>query len=593
MKFGSREFVLALLGALCIGVIFVAQQLNATVDDRSLNLNGKSRARLAARANELSSVLLLIVGAQAVCVVVLFAVGQRSGLTLESHEVSDALRSLDSSRMLKKREGLSQNEVIALLENLAQELLEAKSIQNFLIERASHVVCIADKKGKLISVSKASLSAWGYQASELEGKNISQVLVEPQQVLNSMMPVAHSSKKAVVETNLKAKDGEVLDVVWTAYWSNSDGAFFCIVQDLTERKRVEQRLRSTLEALPAGVIITGANNIIEFANAKTCSLLGWEPGALVGHSLDDVWEHRYQRKLEDLADRERLDPVFQTSASRRDGTIVPIEVATRVIELADDIKLLTVFIDITAQKEAEKLRSEFLAMITHDMRTPLASLQGMLTLLDKGVLGEINEQGRQLVHSVGPKFDRLLRLINDMLDLEKFGSGKMRLECMNLAMNDIIQGAAEIVRLQALQKNISLQMRVEPCVCWGDRDQLARVLQNLLGNAIKFSDENAAVVVMVEDNGSEIKVSVADSGRGIPPGMLDRIFEKFEQVEVADAKKRGGAGLGLAICKAIVTEHRGRIGVYNNQEKGCTFWFTVPKNKASFDAVARCTTAML
>lgn len=587
MKFGSREFVLALLGALCIGMIFVAQQLNAVVDDHSLNLNGKARARLASRTNELTSMLLLITGAQVICVVVLFAVGQRSGLTLESHQVSAALRELDVSRMLKKREGLNQNEVIALLENLAQELNEAKSIQNFLIERASHVVCIVDKKGKLMSVSKASLSAWGYQSSELEGKNISQILIDAQQVLNLMMPVSHTTKKSVVETNLKAKDGEVLDVVWTAYWSNSDGAFFCIIQDLTERKRVEQRLRSTLEALPAGVIITGVNNIIEFANAKTCSVLGWEPGALVGHSLDDVWEHRYQRKLEDLADRERLDPVFQTSASRSDGTLVPIEVATRVIELADDIKLLTVFIDITAQKEAEKLRSEFLAMITHDMRTPLASLQGMLTLLDKGVLGELNQQGHQLVQSVGPKFDRLLRLINDMLDLEKFGSGKMRLECMNLAMNDIIQGTMEIVRLQAQQKGISMQMRVEPCVCWGDRDQLARVLQNLLANAIKFSDDNAAIIVMVEDDGAEIKVSVADSGRGIPPGKLDSIFEKFEQVELADAKKRGGAGLGLAICKAIVTEHRGRIGVFNNQEKGCTFWFTVPKNKASFDAIGR------
>lgn len=587
MKFGSREFVLALLGALCIGMIFVAQQLNAAVDDHSLNLTSKARARLAARTNELTSMLLLVTGAQVICVVVLFAVGQRSGLTLESHQVSDALRELDVSRMLKKREGLNQNEVVALLENLAQELNEAKSIQNFLIERASHVVCIVDKKGKLMSVSKASLSAWGYQSSELEGKNISQILIDAQQVLNLMMPVSHTTKKAVVETNLEAKDGEVLDVLWTAYWSNSDGAFFCIIQDLTERKRVEQRLRSTLEALPAGVIITGVNNIIEFANAKTCSVLGWEPGALVGHSLDDVWEHRYQRKLEDLADRERLDPVFQTSASRSDGTLVPIEVATRVIELADDIKLLTVFIDITAQKEAEKLRSEFLAMITHDMRTPLASLQGMLTLLDKGVLGELNQQGHQLVQSVGPKFDRLLRLINDMLDLEKFGSGKMRLECMNLAMNDIIQGTMEIVRLQAQQKGISLQMRVEPCVCWGDRDQLARVLQNLLGNAIKFSDDNAAIIVMVEDDGSEIKVSVADSGRGIPPGKLDRIFEKFEQVELADAKKRGGAGLGLAICKAIVTEHRGRIGVFNNSEKGCTFWFTVPKNKASFDAIGR------
>lgn len=580
MKFGSREFVLALLGALCIGLLLIAQQLHVTMEDATLAPNNKAKARLAGRVNELASVLLVIAGGQVLCVIVLFTMVQRSGFGIQSDEVSAALESHDVSRMLKKREALSQSEVIALLENLAQELNEAKSIQRFLMERASHVVCIVDKKGKFLSVSKASLSSWGYQSSELEGKNIATVLVDPTRIINIVMAIANTSKKAIVETNLKARDGEILDVVWTAYWSTSDNALFCIIQDVTERKRVEVRLRATLEALPAGVLITGAHNKIEFANAKACSMLAWDPGALNGHSLDDIWEHKYQRDLEDTADRERLDPIFQTQATRSDGSLFPVEVATRVIELEDDIKLLTVFIDITAQKESERLRNEFLAMVTHDMRTPLASLQGMLGLLDKGVLGELNGQGKQLVQSVGPKFDRMMRLINDMIDLEKIGAGRMRLECVNLALNDIIQNVMQIVQMQASEKNISLQLRAEPCMCWGDRDQLARVLQNLLSNAIKFSEENSTVIIMVEDTGTAARVSVSDGGRGIPENRLHRIFEKFEQVEVADAKKRGGAGLGLAICKAIVAEHQGKIGVYNNPERGSTFWFTVPKSQS-------------
>jgi PAS domain S-box-containing protein len=584
MKFGSREFFLALLGALCIGLILVAQQLHTTLDDRSLALNTKAKIQLAGRINNLSSVLLLLSGAQVLCVIILFTLGQRGGSDFKADEVYAALDVLESSRMLRKVDTLTPKDVIAILENLAQELTEAKSIQRFLMERASHVVCIVDKKGKFTSVSKASLSAWGYQSSELEGKNISQVLVDPTRVIQIVMAIANTSKKAVVETNLKARDGEILDVVWTAYWSTSDSALFCIVQDVTERKRVEMRLRTTLEALPAGVIITGTNNIIEFANAKACSLLKWEPGDLLGQSLDDIWEHKYQRNIEELSERVLLNPVFQTQAKRSDDTRFPIEVSTRSIEYAEEFKLLAVFIDITAQKESERLRSEFLAMVTHDMRTPLASLQGMLGLLDKGVIGELNAQGRQLVTSVGPKFDRLLRLISDMLDLEKIGQGKMRLECKTLTLNEVIQNVMSIVQMQAQERNISLQVRMEPCVCWGDRDQLERVVQNLLSNAIKFSDNNSSVVIMVEDLGNEARVSVADNGRGIPENRIDRIFEKFEQVERADAKIRGGTGLGLAICKAIVTEHRGEIGVYNNPGRGSTFWFTVPKTQAAAEA---------
>lgn len=584
MKFGGREFFLALLGALCIGLMFVAQQLHTTLDDRSLALNSKAKSQLSLRIANLSSLLLLLSGGQIVCVVIVFTLGQRGGSDFKSDEVYAALDALESSRMLRKVDTLSTKEVIAILENLAEELNEAKNIQRFLIERASHVVCIVDKKGKFLSVSKASLSAWGYQSTELEGKNISQVLVDPTRVIQIVMAIANTSKKAVVETNLKARDGEILDVVWTAYWSSIDSALFCIVQDVTERKRVEMRLRTTLEALPAGVMITGTNNIIEFANAKACSMLRWEPGELLGRSLDEIWEHKYQRNLEDTADRERLDPVFQTWAKRSDETKVPIEVSTRIIEYAEDFKLLTVFIDITAQKESERLRSEFLAMVTHDMRTPLASLQGMLGLLDRGVLGELNDQGRQLVTTVGPKFDRLLRLISDMLDLEKLGTGKMRLECVNLTLNDVIQNVMNIVQMQAQERNISMQLRMEPCVVWGDRDQLARVIQNLLSNAIKYSEENSSVIIMVEDLGDAARVSVSDNGRGIPENRLNRIFEKFEQVEIADAKKRGGTGLGLAIAKAIVTEHRGDIGVYNNPTRGSTFWFTVPKTQSAAEA---------
>jgi PAS domain S-box-containing protein len=582
MKLNVKWLVFAALLLLCFGSLSISQQLVRTKENRALVL--RTQDKLSKKMTELATSLIVLATTQLFCLGVLVTQFKKTSESIQTEEVTQALEGLDVSRILRKRDALSQSEMLALMKNLAQELRESKNIQEYLIERASHVVCSIDQRGKFASVSRASLSAWGYTPTELEGKLVGDIVVEGDLLVKNLMFDAKNQQRAVRETKLKCRDGEQLEVIWTAYVSTADGSLFCIVQDVTERKRAEEQLRLLLDALPAGVLVaSGTPAIVEFANAHACSLLKSAREPLNGLPLDQVWQYGFNESTTHGANQ-----LYQTIASRPDGTRFPVEVSTRSIELGDEIKQLFVFLDITAQQETEKLKNEFLAMVTHDLRTPLASLQGMLVLLDKGILGALNDQGKNLSAKMSRDFDRLNRLINDMLDLEKVGSGKLQLECIELNMGEVIDHAAEVVRLHAITKGISLARKGDWNLhCWADRDQLVRVLVNLLSNALKYSPESATITVGIEDLGTHARVAVMDQGRGIPPEKIVKIFEKFEQAEVADSKKSGGTGLGLAICKAIVQEHGGQIGALNNREGGgSTFWFTVPKIWSEADRAA-------
>ena len=572
MKFSIKWLVLGALLLLCFGSLSISQQLVETKENRQLV--SKTQAKLSKRMTELATSLVLLASTQLVCLCVLLSQMRKTSESIQTEEVTAALAGLDVSHIIRKRDALSQSEMIALMKNLAQELREARSIQEYLVERASHVICMVDSRGRFISVSRASLSAWGYTSKELEGKLVADIVFEGDRFLKMLIAAAKNQERAVIDTKLKVRDGELLEVIWTSYWSTADNALFCIVQDVTEGKRAEEQLRLLLDALPAGVLIAGGNpSVIEFANGQACQMMRCAREALNGQLVDSVWLYGFDEGVTGSS-----DPLYQTIAARPDGTKFPVEISTRTIEVADETKQLFVFLDVTAQQEMERLKNEFLAMVTHDLRTPLASLQGMLVLLEKGILGELNDQGRKLSGKMSRDFDRLNRLINDMLDLEKVQAGKLQLELVELNMGEVAEHSMEVVRLHAIQKHIELMRRGDwDLHCWGDRDQLVRVLVNLLSNALKYSPDGSAVGVAVEDWGTHARVSVVDKGRGIPPEKLVKIFEKFEQTEIADAKKSGGTGLGLAICKAIVEAHGGQIGALNNKSGGSTFWFTVPK----------------
>lgn len=230
-------------------------------------------------------------------------------------------------------------------------------------------------------------------------------------------------------------------------------------------------------------------------------------------------------------------------------------------------------------KRAEQRKQEYISMISHDLRTPLAAIQGTIAVANRGSYGALNEKGLKRMSAAESDAERLIGLINEMLDYEKLDSGTFELEKTATSLATIADSAINAVRPLAEQKNILINVANGDTTLHCDQDRMIRVIINLLGNAIKFSAEGTAIKIEGVQNKDETIVRVKDSGRGIPASSLGKIFDRFSQVETEDATKLGGSGLGLAICKAIVEAHGGKIGCESVVGKGTTFWMTFPPER--------------
>lgn len=237
--------------------------------------------------------------------------------------------------------------------------------------------------------------------------------------------------------------------------------------------------------------------------------------------------------------------------------------------------------------DLDRAKTEFLNIASHELRTPLTSIKGSLSLLQSGVAGELNESSQNLMNIAEIETDRLIRLINDVLDLAKIEAGRLPLE---KDWTDLNQFSEEAVKsLDGLAQTAGVQLKTDalPKVLIDmDSDRIQQVLTNLISNAIKFSPQGGAVTVSAELlKDGMIKICVNDQGKGIAPEDIDRIFEKFSQASGPDNPLVKGTGLGLAIARAIVTEHGGDMGVQSAVGKGSQFYFTLPNWKMSEELV--------
>ncbi|MEG3440069.1 ATP-binding protein [Pannus brasiliensis CCIBt3594] len=241
--------------------------------------------------------------------------------------------------------------------------------------------------------------------------------------------------------------------------------------------------------------------------------------------------------------------------------------------------------DVTDRHKLDEMKDEFVAVVSHELRTPLASIRGSLGLLESGALNDRPEKVDRVLQIARENTDRLARLVNDILDLQRLKSGTVPLVKETCPVSDLMGQAVESVRAIADLAGIILHWTPLAVSVKASPDSIARTLTNLLGNAIKFSPPDSAIELKAEvRNGMEregisssyILFSIVDRGRGIPPDKLELIFERFQQVDLSDSYQKGGTGLGLAICKTIVEQHGGKIWVESVFGRGSTFYFTLP-----------------
>lgn len=228
--------------------------------------------------------------------------------------------------------------------------------------------------------------------------------------------------------------------------------------------------------------------------------------------------------------------------------------------------------------EAQQARQAFVAMISHDLRSPLTTVHAFLYMLGSGVLGEVPAPILERANKVEISVTRLIRLINDLLDIERLEAGKLELDSKSVRVSELIERAVEAVAASAEQNGVKIKSAKTDVALQADPDRLVQVLVNLLSNACKFSPAEGTVTVEVEvkPGATEVEIRVCDQGNGIAPQYQELIFERYRQVNVEDATKRGGTGLGLPICKLIVEQHGGRIGVVSEVGMGACFWFVLP-----------------
>jgi signal transduction histidine kinase len=229
-------------------------------------------------------------------------------------------------------------------------------------------------------------------------------------------------------------------------------------------------------------------------------------------------------------------------------------------------------------EEMDRLKRDFLNAASHELRTPLTSIMGYAEFLEDGIGGALTEQQHGYVSQIKDGAERLRRIVDDMLDFARLEAGTFQLTPQLTDMRALIQSEAASLLPQATEKGLSLELELPhaPVLLQADPRRVGQVLLNLLTNAIKFTPEGGRIRAGLSLKGDAVRVSVSDTGIGVAPDVQPRLFEKFFQVDPSTTREYGGAGLGLAISKALIEAHGGTIGLESEPGRGSTFWFTLP-----------------
>jgi signal transduction histidine kinase len=265
--------------------------------------------------------------------------------------------------------------------------------------------------------------------------------------------------------------------------------------------------------------------------------------------------------------------ITEWEGRRRSGETFPFELGMYEIKNDSGRRFGGHIRDLSERREVERLKKEFVAVVSHELRTPLTSVRGSLGLLASGALGDLPDDAKEVVAIAERNAIRLMHLINDILDLERLEAGRMPMNVSLHPLKHVFDRSLESVRAMADQQEVAIELVPTEARVLGDADRLVQVLVNLMSNAVKFSPRKSVVTVWAKDESGFVEVSVRDRGRGIPASHQEAIFQRFQQVESSDGRQKGGTGLGLPICKAIVEQHGGTLKVTSEPGAGSTFTF--------------------
>ena len=483
-------------------------------------------------------------------------------------------------------------------------LRESEARYRQLVEGSLGTVCTHDVSGTVLSINKHGAESFGRSVGEVVGRPLTS-FVPPE-----MRGEVKLYLKKIVETgeaqgrlHLLQREGKISVVAFRNKLIEPPNGVKYILGfgvDITEQVRAEESLRalihqsnSILESVGDGIYGVDLAGRVTFINPAAAEMLGYKAHELLGQKLHPLIHHTradgsfYPAQdcavgstVSNRGSVRILNEVFW----RKDGTSFSVEYVARPqidsfegSPRAKPIGVVVAFTDTTERRALDRMKDEFISTVAHELRTPLTSMRASLGLVSGGALAARPEKMQQMLEIAIGNTDRLIRLVNDFLDIERIASGNADLHSSLSSAKMLLERAATLQQAPALKKALSLKIEANDFEVWCDPERIVQALDHFISNAIKFSPEGGTIALTaraVDEHEAEFQVS--DQGPGVPESQVQKIFERFQQGDASDSREKGGTGLGLAICRSIVVQHGGRIWVTSVPGEGAKFHFTVP-----------------
>jgi PAS domain S-box-containing protein len=356
--------------------------------------------------------------------------------------------------------------------------------------------------------------------------------------------------------------------------------------DITSHRLAVEQFRLAIEAAPTGMLLMNSAGSIILVNAQIEILFGYPRSELLGQKIEMLVPLRFRNHHPEFRGGFFSDPRARSMGAgrdlyglRKDGSEVPVEIGLSPIDTSEGQFVLSSIVDLTQRREMDRLRNDFVSTVSHELRTPLTSISGSLALLQSGAMGELPEKAAGMVRIAYQNSGRLVRLINDILDIGGLESGQLSLELSSVPLTELLRQCVEANASYADEFDVRLRLESGSP---DDRvianpDRLMQVITNLLSNSAKFSPLNAEVFIRVRSGPKTLRVEVQDAGPGIPENFRSRVFEKFAQADASTTRRFEGTGLGLSISRKLIEAMGGTIGFTTVVDHGTTFYIELPR----------------
>jgi PAS domain S-box-containing protein len=499
----------------------------------------------------------------------------------------------------------AQGQVIQLF-GVVMDITERKQVEEEyaklidILEATPDFISSSNLDGQVLYFNQAARNIMGLDSGNLENFDIPKGHPEwaAKIVHNEGIPTALREGSWLGETAMLSHDGREIPLSQLIIAHKSaDGQvtqLSTIARDITQQKQAEATLREAerrwrylLENVRLVVVGLDSQGKVEFANAFFLELTGYTQSEVLGKNWFEKFLPPAQTQLVQGVFQQVIHQEFHphyTNAiltkSGEERLIAWNNTPLKNVQ-GEVIGTMSIGEDITERCLVEKMKNEFISIVSHELRTPLTSIRGSLGLLATGALNNHPQRMQRMIEIAAIDTERLVRLVNDILDLERLESGHITLIKSWCQVNALMEQSAEAMYPLAQSQTIRISVVPVSTQVWASPDHIIQTLTNLISNAIKFSPPHSTITLTAAPQGRYVLFQVQDQGRGIPADKLETIFGRFQQVDASDSRQKGGTGLGLAICRSIIAQHGGKIWVESLVGQGSTFYFTLPSSSES------------